>query len=168
VNILALSGYLQLTLHAREDSAPVFNFFLKALAPTVYMILVATAFYALHRDSLVRDMARSIERLVFPWGSHTLGPMQVRTTKRISDWESVAIGTQRLREAFDATKAESTAKSVSRYDVIRMTLAKSNRDENYIHEVLQVLHALWAQVASEYRTEFETMYARPVASAGTD
>jgi hypothetical protein len=288
-------GYLKLGLRVREDSAPAFNFLLKALAPTVYVILIATAFYAFHRDrfthgiwllaayyfvfrllynlllgrarllnwfstltqaamgvggaylayvylviprkpllpgaesvgnqlwiivalflyavfnnvrtastktvrrknkylrsridnlrktygSLVDKqfperymelvayavliyetfnrpaLVRFAERLVFPWASRTLGPMQVRTATRLSDRESVAVGTQQLREAFEATKTELHDRPASRYQVIRLALAKYNRDENYIGEVLDVLHTLWAQVTPEYRNEFETMY----------
>ena len=39
-----------------------------------------------------------------------------------------------------------------------MALAKYNRDEHYIEGVFEVLHVLWAQVATEYRTDFETIY----------
>src|SRR3954466_13707384 len=49
-------GYLKLGLSVREDSAPAFNFLLKALAPTVYVILLATVFYAIYRDGLVRNI----------------------------------------------------------------------------------------------------------------
>ncbi len=298
-------GYLKLGLNVREDSAPVFNFLLKALAPTVYMILVATALYAGHRDGLVRNiwflaifyfafrlafnlilgraallnwlsvgsqsavgigaaylayshivaprkplfpstesignqlwvivalflyavfnnvrtstaksarrknkyltsrlaglklkygslidgrfpekymelvayavliyetfnrpwLARAIERIVFPWMSQTLGPMQVRTEKRISDVESVRLGAQQLLGAYELTKSECSGKSVSRYEVIRMTLAKYNRDENYIGEVFGVLHTLWAQVSPDYRTEFETMYRPAVSGTAMD
>jgi hypothetical protein len=107
-------------------------------------------------------VAQLIERMIFPWGSHTLGPMQVSTTRRISDWESVVLGTQYLRAAFETTKTELAGKNVSRYDVIRAALAKYNRDEHYIREIFSLLHILWAQVATDYRTEFETMHVRPV------
>jgi hypothetical protein len=43
-----------------------------------------------------------------------------------------------------------------------MAIAKYNRDEHYIGEVFQVLHILWAQVATDYRTEFETMHTPPL------
>ncbi len=291
-------GYLRLSLHVREVPAPAFNFVLKALAPTVYIIIVATTCYVLKRDGLVKNiwlvaayyfafrlvfniafgrvalldwssilrqtavgvgaaylayvhfilprhpllpgaqtvgdqlwvivalfiyavlndvrtpsprsarrkkqylrtrfdhfkneygdlidnqfperymelvayailiyetfnrpwLARLAERAVFPWGSHTLGPMQVKTKTRLSDRESVAIGTQQLRSSFDMTNEELIGKRASRYTVIRMAIAKYNRDESYIGEVLQVLHILWAQVVTEFRTEFETMYTQP-------
>jgi hypothetical protein len=291
-------GYLQLSLVPRSDSAPAFNFFLKALAPTAYIILVATAFYVFKWSGLVERIwlvaayyfafrilfnillgrapilnwvstltqasvgigaaylayvhlilprhplfpgvesignqlwiiialflyavfnhiqvsskrtvrkknkyllmrfevlnkqygqlidgqyperymelvayailiyetfnrprvAQLFERMIFPWGSHTLGPMQVRTSKRISDWESVVLGAEYLRVAFETTEAELAGKNVSRYEIIRTALAKYNRDEHYIAEIFNLLHILWAQVATNYRIEFETMHVRP-------
>ena len=288
-------GYLQLSLLVKKDEAPAFNFVLKTLAPTAYIILVATALYIVHRNSVVHNiwlvavyyfifrlfynivlgralllnwvsiviqtavgigaaylayvhlilprhpllpdvesignqlwivialflyatlnnvrtsstgsarrknkylrsrfnklkrqygvlidgqfperymelvtyailiyetfnrpwLARLIERVMFPWGSHTLGPMQVHTTTRLSDRDGVVVGSQQLRKSFDTTNEELTGRSSSRYTVIKMALAKYNRDEHYIEGVLEVLHMLWAQVATEYRTDFETMY----------
>src|SRR5258708_5814287 len=49
-------GYLRLSLHVREVPAPAFNFVLKALAPSVYIIIVAAICYVLKRDSLVRGV----------------------------------------------------------------------------------------------------------------
>ncbi len=110
-------------------------------------------------------VAQAIERMVFPWGSHTLGPMQVHTSKRLSDWGCVVVGTQHLRDAFETTNTDLHGKPKSRYEVIWMSLAKYNRDVNYIAGVFEVLHILWAQVATDYRTEFETMYYPPVTTA---
>lgn len=124
-----------------------------------YMELVAYAIL-IHETFNRPWLARVVERAVFPWGSKTLGPMQVQTITRISDLESVRIGVRRLQEDFDMTNRELTGKAVSRYDVIRAALAKYNRDENYIQEVFQLIHILWAQVAPEYRSEFETMYVK--------
>ena len=49
-------GYVQLTLSVRGDTSPAFNFILKTLAPTAYIVLVATFFYLLHRDAFVRSV----------------------------------------------------------------------------------------------------------------
>jgi hypothetical protein len=125
--------------------------------PERYMELVAYAILIYETFNRPR-LARIIERAVFPWGSHTLGPMQVYTTTWLSDFDGVAVGTQRLRESFTKTNEELIGKSVLRYMIIRAALAKYNRDERYISEILEVLHVLWAQVATDYRTEFETMY----------
>jgi len=104
-------------------------------------------------------VAQWMERALFPWGSHTLGPMQVSVDHQVSDSESVRIGVQRLKEAFESTKQECQAGRATRYDLIRRSVAKYNRDERYIAGVTELLHILWAQIAPEYRTEFESMYA---------
>lgn len=126
--------------------------------PNPYMELVAYAilvYETFNRPKVVR----AIENAVFPWHSRTLGPMQVRTGARLSDRDSVHLGVCELRRCFETTEQELSGKPVSRYEVIRLALAKYNRDKSYINEVLQVLHILWAQVAPEYRTEFENMYS---------
>ena len=46
-------GYLQLSLFARGDHAPAFNLLLKAFAPAVYVLLVATTLYSIHLDGLI-------------------------------------------------------------------------------------------------------------------
>jgi hypothetical protein len=128
-----------------------------------YMELVAYAILIYETFNRPR-VAQLIERIIFPWGSHTLGPMQVRTTTRISNWESVVRGTQHLRAAFETTNGELRGKPAARYEIIRLALAKYNRDENYISEMFALLHILWAQVATDYRAEFETMYQRTVVA----
>ncbi len=132
--------------------------------PKPYMELVAYAI--LVYETFNRPwIARAIERAVFPWHSRTIGPMQVRTRTRLSDRDSVHLGVRQLRECFEATEQELSGNTATRYQVIRLALAKYNRDEHYISEVFQLLHILWAQVAPEYRTEFERMYL-PNPSAG--
>jgi len=116
-----------------------------------YAILIVESF---NRPRLIQGL----ERITFPWGSHTLGPMQIRTDKRISDRESVQRGVKILKESFERTQQELSAKKFSRYDVIRSVLAKYNRDETYIEEVFQVLNILWAQIATEFRPELEHMH----------
>jgi hypothetical protein len=49
-------GYLRLSLHVGEVPAPAFNFVLKALAPTVYIIIVSTVCYVLKRENLVQGI----------------------------------------------------------------------------------------------------------------
>jgi len=292
-------GYLQLSLRYREDAAPAFNFALKTLAPTVYIILVATFLYSIQRDAFVHHLwfvaiyyfafrllynisfgrallldlwsqafqagfgiwasylayvhliirkhplfpdidsignqlwvvialflyailnnvrtsptgsvrrknrylrsrfrvlsalygdliqkqfpekyqrlvayavliyetfnrpwlARLVERVVFPWGSKTIGPIQVQTTEPLTDQEAVRLGLQRLHECFEATRQELSGKRSSRYHLIHSAVAKYNRDESYIDEVSYILHILWAQVAPEYRNEFEHSYNLPI------
>jgi hypothetical protein len=131
---------------------------IKGQFPNSYMELVAYAilvYETFNRPTIVR----AIEHAVFPWHSQTLGPMQVRTGARLSDRDSVHLGVSELRRCFETTAQELSGKPASRYEAIRLTLAKYNRDKNYIKEVFQVLHILWAQIAPEYRLEFENMYS---------
>jgi hypothetical protein len=58
-----------------------------------------------------------------------------------------------LNRYFKQTSEELTGRAATRYEFIRLVLAKYNRDENYIAEVFEVLHVLWAQIALEYRGE---------------
>ncbi len=126
--------------------------------PGRYMELVAYAIL-IHEGFNRPWVARMIERAVFPWGSHTLGPMQVHTTARLSNSESVHVGVSQLRQCFEETMREVVAqKPATRYETIRLAVAKYNRDEDYINELLVLLYMLWAQVAPEYRTEFERMH----------
>ena len=126
--------------------------------PMRYMELVA--YSILIYETFNRPwLARMIERALFPWHSHTIGPMQVRTTTRLSDRESVQLGVRKLADHFSQTRQESSGKRVTRFEVIRLSLAKYNRDSQYVSEVLQILHILWAQIAPEFRGDLEGMYS---------
>jgi hypothetical protein len=103
-------------------------------------------------------LAQSFERLVFPWFSHTLGPMQLRTSKRITNRESVALGIHKLRQTFETSAQEPAGKSRFRYQAIYSSLAKYNKDDEYISEVLMVLRTLSVRVATAYKLEFETIF----------
>ncbi len=129
---------------------------IKGQFPKRYMELVAYA--VLVYESFNRPwILRTIERAIFPWHKGTIGPMQVRTSVLLSDRDSVDVGVRELRKCFEATEQELSGKTTRRYEVISLALAKYNRDQYYISEVFEVLHILWAQVAPEYRTEFEHM-----------
>jgi len=129
--------------------------------PSRYMELVAYAI--LIEETFNRPwIAQKLERAAFPWGSQTIGPMQVHSSTQLSDRDSVHLGVRLLRGHFETTLKELSGKEAMQYDVVRLTLAKYNRDAGYIREVLELLHVLWAQVAPEYRTEFEHMYFKGV------
>lgn len=131
--------------------------------PTRSMELVAYA--VLIYETFNRPwLTQVIERAVFPWGSHTLGPMQVHTDVRLSDRAAVAAGLAHLRECYGMTYAELKGKSVYLYDLLSKTVAKYNRDSKYVGEVMNLLYTLWAQVATEYRTDFETWFSSQVLS----
>lgn len=138
-----------------------FDDLIKDEFPSRYMELVSYAIL-IHETFNRPWIAQVVERAIFPWGSHTIGPMQVYSSRRLSDKDSVRIGVLLLRDHFEKTKEELSRRQTSQYEVIRLALAKYNRDESYIKEVFELLHILWSQVAPEYRTEFERMYVTGV------
>lgn len=50
------SGYLQLSLFAKADEAPAFNFLFRVLAPVVYLVLVAALLYSVGLDVFVHEI----------------------------------------------------------------------------------------------------------------
>lgn len=57
---------------------------------------------------------RLFERLVFPWGSKSLGPMQVKTSSRITDIESVRTGVHHLMQLYADALADGEKKAALR------------------------------------------------------
>jgi len=49
-------GYLQLSILPRIDQAPAFNWMLRTMAPTVYIVLIATLCYVTRHETLVRGI----------------------------------------------------------------------------------------------------------------
>lgn len=126
--------------------------------PERYMELVAYA-VMIHEDFNRPPLVRRLERLLFPRWSRTLGIMQVRVDRRISDTESVQIGVATLRQMFEETRRElASSKEVSRGLLLHRTIAKYNRDERYVADVEELVNILWAQVAPEYRPDFERLW----------
>jgi hypothetical protein len=94
---------------------------------------------------------RLAERLVFPLFSRSLGPMQVTTRVRISDWESVRLGTERLMQIYDSALIDGEEKagakgghfdpvgnaSHRRYMVYRVA-SGYNKDDGYLSDVQEM------------------------------
>jgi hypothetical protein len=53
-------GYLQLSIFARQDEAPAFNFILRTASPTVFIIVVSAIMYAVGEDNLVKGIWRVV------------------------------------------------------------------------------------------------------------
>ncbi len=49
-------GYVQLSIFVKSDEAPAYNFILRTLSPTVYILLISTILYSLEFDYLVNDI----------------------------------------------------------------------------------------------------------------
>lgn len=48
-------GYISMSVFARKEDAPAFNFMLRILTPIVYLIITSAILYGLHLDYLVND-----------------------------------------------------------------------------------------------------------------
>lgn len=48
-------GYISMSVFARKEDAPAFNFILRVLTPIVYLIITSTILYSLKLDHLVQD-----------------------------------------------------------------------------------------------------------------
>jgi len=118
----------------------------KQLRALAYAILIFEAF---NRPWVYRFIEN---RVLFPLGrAHTLGIMQVRTDVRLSDYESVRIGTEKILADYNhALIEQSDASEVQaagyerwlEYQVIRRTAAAYNRDDDYVAEVLEIYNEL--------------------------
>ena len=53
-------GYIQLSTFARQDEAPAFNFILRTVSPTIYIILLSAILYALGEESLIKGIWRVV------------------------------------------------------------------------------------------------------------
>jgi hypothetical protein len=91
------------------------------------------------------------ERLVFPFFSRSLGPMQVKTPVRISNNESVRLGTERLMQIYDSALADGSVKAAAkgakfdpvgnashrRYVIYRIA-SGYNKDDGYLSDVQEM------------------------------
>lgn len=88
---------------------------------------------------------QSLERMLFPKFSKTLGPMQVATTVAISDAESVRLGCRKIATSYLALKSqvdneadkEQSEWSI-RYKIVRGVAADYNRDDSYVNDVFEL------------------------------
>jgi hypothetical protein len=100
-------------------------------------------------------VARTLERLVFPWFSKSLGPMQVATERRISDEESVKLGAAKLANAYQKALSAGVEKATEkkvvfdpgknhyhRLFVVSRVAAAYNKDDGYVSEVRELQQAI--------------------------
>ena len=112
----------------------------------IYAVLIFEAF---NRPALVRIG----ERAVFPWASKSLGPMQVMTTHRITDLESIRVGASNIMATYRRALAEGQQTCVERkrsggFDpvgnrnhrsyVIYKVASTYNKDDNYLHGITEM------------------------------
>jgi hypothetical protein len=109
------------------------------------------------------SVARMFEHLLFPMWSKTLGPMQIKTERRISDEDSVRIGVAKVISGYqDALKqGEEIAKSKGmnfepeknsshrRFALLRVAAAY-NKDDTYATEIEGVHEILSKEFYKEF------------------
>jgi hypothetical protein len=111
----------------------------------VYSVLIYEQF---NRPRLVQ----LVERLVFPVFSRTLGPMQVATNTRLTDSDSVRLGTERVIALYDSALNEGAKKAADkgrqfepatnsshRCYVIYRVASGYNKDDGYLAD-MQEMH----------------------------
>jgi hypothetical protein len=121
----------------------------------IYAILIYEGF---NRPPL----ARALERALFPLWSKSLGPMQVKTNHRLSDDESVKIGSTEVANAYQKALAlgtEAAARKNVTFDPVRSQFhrlyvisnvaAAYNKDDSYVNEIRE----LHQSIAREFYPE---------------
>ena len=95
------SGYHQLTLFAKVDEAPAFNFLFRVLAPTVFLVVTAATFYALGMDALVVGYYRvAVYYVVLRWAFNV-----VVGRARLLNWPAqLAVGSITCAIAYSVDK----------------------------------------------------------------
>jgi hypothetical protein len=53
-------GYLQLTAFVRQDEAPAFNFILRTVSPTIYIIILSALLYSANEENLISGIWRVV------------------------------------------------------------------------------------------------------------
>lgn len=108
-------------------------------------------------------VARIAERLLPHWEGKSIGPMQIKTDRRISDEESVQLGAQRVANAYEdafnsgSQKAKEKNKEFNptensshrRYVILRVA-AEYNRDDTYATEIENVHDILSKEFYKEF------------------
>jgi hypothetical protein len=110
----------------------------------IYSILIYEQF---NRPKLIRIL----EHIVYPWGSKSLGPMQVTVNHRVSDNESVQLGIERImtlyKDALLSGQQKALLKNKS-FDplnnpshlnyVVYIVASGYNKDDNYLSGIREM------------------------------
>lgn len=89
--------------------------------------------------------AQLVEHLLFPWYSKTLGPMQVKTDKRLSAEESVRLGASRVADSYK--EARRYVEQYPNYEAtgelpdeqaLWQVAADYNRDDEYVRDIREL------------------------------
>ena len=112
-------------------------------------------------------MVRLVERMVFPWGSKSLGPMQIKSARRITDNESVRLGVLHVMEIYQSAIETGIQKAATkdklfdpitnyshRQFVVYKVASAYNKDDSYLAGIqemhLQVIEEQYPNLVFKY------------------
>lgn len=128
------------------------------------LIMAVIIYEAFNRPRLYR----AIENMLFHVGyAKTLGIMQVTTSEKISDEESVRLGSRKIVNDHQAALFSIKAKEEYPFSwaVRREVIASYNRDGSYVDEVLAIYEQLVDMYAPEAKDDSKAEWARYQESA---
>ncbi len=104
-------------------------------------------------------LAQRLEHLVFPIWGKSLGPMQVTTSKRLNDYESVRLGVEFVASSYQKRLEEARRKQGDAYDehwrrwyLIGKVAADYNKDDSYVNDIRE-LHGVITKLFYPEREE---------------
>lgn len=122
------------------------------------------AYGVLVYESYCRPPAvRLLERLAIWKKNRTTGVMQVASDGHLSDRESVQLGTEKLRKAWDANAAEQHGQSRA-----WSTLTDYNYDSDYASKVIEIMELIAKRADPAYRPVWEALEKWPADEGSTE
>jgi hypothetical protein len=148
--------------HEYESNKRRYGTEISSLAPDP---LTESLVYAvlLHETFNRPFLARLVERVVFPWGSKTLGPMQVKTDRRISDRESVERGVSHVVDIVASAVEEGKKKSAARGGTSFDPIAMSPHRDFVVYKVASTYNkddAYWASIREMHGQVVDLFYPK--------
>jgi hypothetical protein len=95
---------------------------------------------------------RVIERFCFWKGAKTTGVMQVFSKRPLTDEESVALGIEKLNEAWRQHW------SANVYSRARSVIADYNRDQDYIHNIMEIMEIIAKRVDARFESAYKNIW----------
>ena len=109
--------------------------------------------------------AQMVEHLLFPWYSKTLGPMQVKTDRRLSAEESVRLGASRVADSYK--KARKHVEQYPNYEAtgelpeeqaLWQVAADYNRDDDYVRDIRELNSMVLERFYPDLHREPDVIY----------
>lgn len=118
-----------------------------------YNLRLITYAIMIYEDYCRPPLVRTFERLCFWKQVRTTGIMQVASSKPLTDEESVKQGIKILLSAWQ----EFADKSL--WERTRCTIAKYNKDDDYISRVDEVMEIIAKRIATEFLPAYKSIYS---------